>query len=128
MNKDQIPQLVRELISQVVTEIPKAASFDFIQEGGFPILIATAGDSVLRFNQVTEAFSGPLVRGEADTDLRPYKFYYDSDVMNHLTARSGRIWSGSSYANTGSGVYINGRNTTWQYDADGRLTDSGETQ
>lgn len=50
MDKDEIPQIARELISQVVAEIPETLSLVFLQEDGSPILLVTAGDSVLRFN------------------------------------------------------------------------------
>jgi hypothetical protein len=77
---------------------------------------------------VTEAFSGPLARGQADTDQRPYKLTYQYDAFNHLTAREGNVWSAPTAADTGSGIYSNDKNTGWSYDADGRLIDSLETQ
>lgn len=78
--------------------------------------------------RVTEAFSGPMARGEADVNMRPYRFYYTYDAFNHLTSRTGQVWSSPSEANNGTGVYINNKNTGWAYDPDGRLADSGETQ
>ncbi|HEX8709073.1 MAG TPA: S8 family serine peptidase, partial [Pyrinomonadaceae bacterium] len=78
--------------------------------------------------RVIEATSGPKARGLADTDNRPYDLVYQYDEMNHLKASTGRVWSAPHEANTGSRVYLNERNTGWQYDEDGRLTDSGETQ
>jgi YD repeat-containing protein len=76
--------------------------------------------------RLTEAFSGPLARGQADTDVRPYKMNYSYDALNHLTNRNGRVWSGAGPDEVGS--YVSDRNIYWQYDADGRLTSSGETQ
>lgn len=78
--------------------------------------------------RVTEAFSGPMARGEADVNLRPYKLYYTYDAMNHLTSRTGQVWSAPSESNEGTGIYLNNKNTGWSYDVDGRLIDSGETQ
>jgi YD repeat-containing protein len=72
-------------------------------------------------NRLMEALSGPAARGEVDTDNRPYKLTYSYDQLDHLTSRSGKIWSTPHDADTGSGVYTNNRNTGWQYDADGRL-------
>jgi hypothetical protein len=77
---------------------------------------------------MTEAFSGPLARGQADTDYRPYKVNYEYDVFNHLTSRAGRVWNAPQSADVGSGVYVNEKNTGWQYDVDGRLTMSSWTQ
>jgi YD repeat-containing protein len=78
--------------------------------------------------RVTAAYSGPLARGQADTDTRPYNLSYVYDEMNHLKTNSGKMWNSPYEANTGSGVYVNDKNTAWQYDADGRLTNSNETQ
>lgn len=76
--------------------------------------------------RVTAAFSGPEARGEADTDVRPYHLIFSHDAMNHLTSRNGRLWSmpGPSEARS----YSSERNIYWSYDADGRLTNSQETQ
>jgi YD repeat-containing protein len=78
--------------------------------------------------RVTEAFSGPLARGEADVDQRPYKLTYQYDSFGHLTSRSGNVWNAPTAADSGSGIYANNKNTGWSYDADGRLIDSVETQ
>jgi YD repeat-containing protein len=78
--------------------------------------------------RVTEATSGPQARGEADTDTRPYNLSYGYDEMSHLSQSGGRVWETPHETNTGSGIYVNGKNTGWQYDADGRLINSGETQ
>jgi YD repeat-containing protein len=75
--------------------------------------------------RVTQASSGPKARGQADTDFRPYDLSYEYDAMNHLTSRSGRLWSGQAPSEAGS--YSNDKNTSWQYDVDGRLTNSLET-
>jgi YD repeat-containing protein len=78
--------------------------------------------------RVTEAFSGPMARGLADTTNRPYKQYYQYDAMGHLTGRVGsRLWGGPGGA-FGTDTYLNNRNTQWQYDADGRLTSDMQTQ
>jgi YD repeat-containing protein len=76
--------------------------------------------------RVIEAASGPKARGEADSDFRPYDLSYEYDEMNHLTSRGGRLWSGQAPSEESS--YSNDRNISWQYDVDGRLTSSGETQ
>jgi YD repeat-containing protein len=78
--------------------------------------------------RVIEATSGSKARGEADTDTRPYDLSYRYDEMSHLISSSGRVWENPHEANTGSGIYVNDKNTSWQYDVDGRLTSSGETQ
>jgi YD repeat-containing protein len=76
--------------------------------------------------RVIAAFSGPEARGQADTDVRPYRLIYQYDAMNHLTSLDGRWWSGQAPSQGGS--YSNDKNVSWFYDADGRLTSSGETQ
>ena len=77
--------------------------------------------------RMIEALSGPAARGEADVDNRPYKLSYAYDALNHLTETGGRLWSAPHEMLTGSGVYVNDKNTGWQYDADGRLTSAVET-
>ena len=52
------------------------------------------------------AYSGPLARGEADTNLRPYKQDYTFDVWGNLTSRTGKHWS---HNNTFFGTYVNNR-------------------
>jgi YD repeat-containing protein len=76
--------------------------------------------------RVIEATSGPKARGEADSNFRPYDLSYEYDEMNHLTSRGGRLWSGQAPSEESS--YSNDRNISWQYDADGRLTNSVDTQ
>ena len=78
--------------------------------------------------RVIHAYSGPLARGQSDTDQRPYKLDYSYDAMNHLTGSSGRMWSAPYTADVGSGSYQHDRNTSWTYDVDGRLTDTGTDQ
>jgi YD repeat-containing protein len=78
--------------------------------------------------RVIEAASGPLARGEADTDQRPYNLSYEYDELSHLKQSVGRVWETPHETNAGTGVYVNDKNTSWQYDVDGRLTNSGETQ
>ncbi len=39
--------------------------------------------------RIKEAFSGPLARGEADADARPYKQLNQYDAMNNLVGRVG---------------------------------------
>jgi YD repeat-containing protein len=71
--------------------------------------------------RIKEAFSGPLARGEADTNDRPYKEYSQYDAMDHLVNRAGRHWS-QPLPNAGvTDSFVNNRNPNWQYDADGRL-------
>jgi YD repeat-containing protein len=71
--------------------------------------------------RMVAASSGPLARGQADNDNRPYKLTYQYDAFDNLTQRVGRIWTMPHEADTGSGVYADGKNTGWQYDVDGRL-------
>jgi hypothetical protein len=78
--------------------------------------------------RIIEATSGPSARGEADTDQRPYNLSYGYDELNHLLQSVGRVWETPHETNAGTSVYLNDRNTGWQYDADGRLVNSGETQ
>ena len=73
-------------------------------------------------NRMTQALSGPAARGLTDTVDRPYKLDFAQDAFGHLTSRTGKVWSTDHTADTGTGVYVNNRNTGWQYDADGRLT------
>lgn len=78
-------------------------------------------------DRVTSAVSGPAARGLADTTDRPYNLTFAYDSFDHLTARSGQIWSTDHTADTGNGVYTNNKNSGWYYDADGRLTGTWET-
>jgi hypothetical protein len=78
--------------------------------------------------RMVAASSGPLARGQADNDNRPYKLTYGYDAFNNLIQRVGRVWTTPHEADTGSGVYANGRNTGWQYDVDGRLLGSTFSQ
>jgi YD repeat-containing protein len=79
--------------------------------------------------RIKEAFSGPLARGEADTNDRPYKEFNQYDAMDHLVGRVGsQHWS---HALPRAGVtdsFVNNRNPNWQYDAAGRLTDGSDIQ
>lgn len=50
MNQDEVSQLARELVSQIVPDLQETLSLTFIEEGGEPILVATAGSSVLHLN------------------------------------------------------------------------------
>ena len=47
------------------------------------------------------------------TAERPFKLYYTYDALDHLTSRMGRVWNTPHAANTGSGTYLNGKNTGW---------------
>ncbi|HUS09877.1 MAG TPA: hypothetical protein VMZ30_05365, partial [Pyrinomonadaceae bacterium] len=79
--------------------------------------------------RIKEAFSGPLARGQADTNDRPYKEYQQYDAMDHLVGRVGsRHWS-HTLPNAGvTDSYVNNRNPNWQYDPDGRLTNGADIQ
>jgi YD repeat-containing protein len=78
---------------------------------------------------VAEAFSGPLARGLADTEDRPYKMYYQYDAMGHLTGRVGsELWDAPGTMFPDTDTYVNNRNTSWQYDADGRITNGDGIQ
>lgn len=77
--------------------------------------------------RISEAFSGPLARGEADTTNRPYKQYYQYDAMNQLVGRVGsKMWSAPASLTTYT--YANNRNINWQYDADGHHISGGGIQ
>jgi YD repeat-containing protein len=80
--------------------------------------------------RITQALSGAEARNEGTTDLRPYKETFEYDALGHLTARPvNRVWAGAGGAFTpAQQTYQNERNTGWQYDADGNLTDSGYVQ
>jgi YD repeat-containing protein len=105
--------------------------YEYNEDGRLRYSRNNAGDRFDRsytydhMGRMTEAFSGPAARGQADTDIRPYMMYYEYDQMSHLTSRGGRLWSGPAPGDGGS--YVNDRNIYWQYDADGRLVSSGET-
>lgn len=50
MNQDEIAQLARELVAQTLPGLKEKLSLTFIEQGGEPILVATAGSSVLYLN------------------------------------------------------------------------------
>jgi len=76
--------------------------------------------------RMVQALSGAEARGEAATDNRPYKQTFGYDAFNHLTSRVSHHWS-AQY--TDSATYnTHGRNTAWQYDADGNLLNDGDYQ
>lgn len=80
--------------------------------------------------RITEALSGAEARNEGFTNLRPYKETFSYDALGHLEERPVNIaWSGPGGAFSPSHqTYQNERNTAWQYDTDGNLTDSGNVQ
>ncbi len=74
--------------------------------------------------RVSTALSGAEARGQGTTDDRPYNEAFTYDAMDHMTSRDLRHWDRSD--STGTQTYVNNRNPSWSYDADGRLT-SGST-
>ena len=92
MNKDEIPQLARELISRVANKSSEKLSLIFTEEGGAPVLVATAGDSVLRFNpqQWTEriiAKNALVAEIPNDEDTSNEESKDDADVQNDWVIR-----------------------------------------
>ncbi|MEK6281593.1 MAG: hypothetical protein AABN95_14660 [Acidobacteriota bacterium] len=64
-----------------------------------------------------------MARGQADTNDRPYKMFYQYDAIDNLVGRMGSAtWSAPAFAFQNTSTFSNNRNTSWQYDADGRLT------
>jgi YD repeat-containing protein len=74
--------------------------------------------------RVSIALSGAEARGGSATDDRPYNETFTYDAMDHLTTRPARQWDRD--AGTGPDTFVNNRNSSWNYDAAGRLT-SGST-
>jgi YD repeat-containing protein len=74
--------------------------------------------------RISTALSGAEARGQGPTDDRPYHEAFTYDAMDHLTSRDLRHWDRPD--STGTQTYINNRNPSWSYDADGRIT-SGST-
>jgi hypothetical protein len=50
MNQDEVSQLARQIVSEIVPLLKARLSLTFIEESGVPILVATAGSSVLHLN------------------------------------------------------------------------------
>jgi hypothetical protein len=50
MNQDEISQLAREIVSEIIPDLKKELSLTFIEDLGEPVLVATAGSSVLHLN------------------------------------------------------------------------------
>jgi YD repeat-containing protein len=71
-------------------------------------------------SRMTDAFSGPQARGEADSENRPYNQSYTHDAFNHLTSQTGKHWSSSSILSS-STTFTNNRRDFSSYDADGNL-------
>jgi YD repeat-containing protein len=70
--------------------------------------------------RVTTALSGAEARGQSASDDRPYHETFGYDAMNHLTTRAARQWNRD--IGSGTDAFVNNRNPSWSYDADGRLT------
>jgi YD repeat-containing protein len=79
--------------------------------------------------RMTQALSGAEARGGAATTDRPYKETFGYNVWGNVTSRITQMWSGTPV--TFTATYVNNRvqnNSQWQYDADGRVTQPGDTQ
>lgn len=89
MNKDEIPQLARELISKVAAELQEKHSLTFTEEGSAPILVATSEGSVLHFNlqpwaeRIIAQNASPILASEESTgtDADNPKMPSDEEVM-----------------------------------------------
>ena len=55
MNQDEISQIARNLISEIVPDLKEQLSLTFTEENGEPVLVATARGSVLHLNPQTWA-------------------------------------------------------------------------
>ena len=53
MNQDEISQIARNLISEIVPDLKEQLSLTFTEENGEPVLVATARGSVLHLNPQT---------------------------------------------------------------------------
>jgi YD repeat-containing protein len=74
--------------------------------------------------RLEEAKTGNEARGDNGA-MGPYLHTYYYDAFNNTNLRDGRHWS--HYLGDGWDYYVNQRNTDWQYDSDGRITQQGET-
>jgi YD repeat-containing protein len=82
-----------------------------------------------QMGRLTEATSGVEARSAATSTDRPYKETFEYDVWGNGTKRTTQFWSAASSQFTAT--YVNNRvqnNSMWQYDADGRVTQPGDTQ
>ncbi|MEP6849477.1 MAG: FG-GAP-like repeat-containing protein [Acidobacteriota bacterium] len=71
--------------------------------------------------RLTAARTAAEARGETttpDRSVTPYKQDYSFDAFGNVTSRQGYVWT-HTVSETNS--WVNGRESTWQYDADGRL-------
>jgi len=68
-------------------------------------------------SRMTGAVSGPVARGQADTEDRPYLQSFAYDAFNHLTSQSGNHWSMENLAS--DATFTNNRRDFSGYDADG---------
>lgn len=77
-----------------------------------------------QMGRVTQGLSGGEARGAGTTD-GPYNQTYGYDAFNNLTGRGGRFWTKN--VTPQNFTYVNNRNMDpqWQYDFDGRPTQSG---
>ena len=77
-----------------------------------------------QMGRVTQGLSGAEARGAGTVD-GPYKQTYGYDAFSNITSRTGRLWTQNSTSQSFS--FVNNRSTQsgWQYDLDGRATQSG---
>lgn len=70
--------------------------------------------------RVMTALTGAEARGGGPTDDRPYNEALSYDSFGHLTSRTARQWNRD--VSDGPNTFVNNRNSSWSYDADGRIT------
>lgn len=107
--------------------------YNYYQDGriryvkdGNPALFpdGTQFDRFYKYDQVgriTSALSGDEARGQTPTNYRPYRQNFSYDVWGNVTSR--QTWHWSKEINQ-THAYQNNRETTWTYDADGRILSS----
>ena len=69
--------------------------------------------------RVTSALSGAEARAGAPTDDRPYNETLGYDAMGHLATRAVRQWNRD--VSSTPATFVNNRNSSFRYDADGRV-------
>jgi hypothetical protein len=95
MNQDEVSQLARDLVSEIIPDLKEKLSLTFIEEMGEPVLVVTAGTSVLHLNpqRWAEKIISEYVRratflkeAEEDVEAQRHLIIHDSkkDLINLL--------------------------------------------
>jgi YD repeat-containing protein len=114
------------------------ASYEYYQTG---LLKKVTDQSLVAYNykfnydlggRVIHAFTGSLANDQQPletSDYGPYRMYYGYDSWGNLVTRYYAYWQGElQIPGVPSPVYVNNRNSQWQYDAAGQVLNASGHQ